>query len=60
MPAPKEIRQLIDRFERNLDDYRSPGYPKAQVRIEFINPLFQCLGWDIDNTQGFAQAYKRV
>jgi len=33
---------------------------EAQVRIEFINPFLTCLGWDIDNKQGFAEAYKDV
>lgn len=29
----------------------------TQVRREFIDPFFKCLGWDIDNTQSFAEAY---
>jgi hypothetical protein len=60
MPAPKEISRLVEQFERNADAYRSPGYLEAQVRIEFINPFFASLGWDIDNRQGFAEAYKDV
>ncbi len=60
MPAPKEISRLVKQFERNADAYRSPGYLEAQVRIEVINPFFACLGWDIDNRQGFAEAYKDV
>jgi hypothetical protein len=60
MPAPKDITRLIDQFERNADAYRSPGYNETQVRREFIDPFFGCLGWDIDNKQGFAEAYKDV
>ncbi|MBI2807447.1 MAG: N-6 DNA methylase [Planctomycetes bacterium] len=60
MSAPREILDLIDRFARNAEDYRSDGYNEAQVRREFIDPFFKCLGWDIDNTQGFAEAYKDV
>jgi predicted type IV restriction endonuclease len=30
------------------------------VRREFIDPLFCALGWDVDNTCGYAQAYKDV
>ncbi|MBM4141596.1 MAG: hypothetical protein FJ242_08995, partial [Nitrospira sp.] len=29
--------------------YLSKGYPEAQVRVDFINPLFKALGWDIEN-----------
>ena len=58
MSAPREIIDLIDRFSRNAESYRSDHYGETQVRIEFINPFFKCLGWDIDNTHGFAEAYK--
>ena len=60
MSAPKEIHKLIERFDRNLDAYRSSKYNEAQVRQEFINPFFNALGWDIYNEQGYAEAYKDV
>ena len=30
------------------------------MRLEFINPFFEELGWDITNKQGHAEAYKDV
>ncbi len=60
MSAPKEIHELIERFDRNLDTYRSGRYNEAQVRQEFINPFFNALGWDVYNKQGYAEAYKDV
>lgn len=60
MPAPQEVIKLIENFERNLDAYRSGKYNETQVRREFIDPFFKALGWDIDNTQGHAEAYKDV
>jgi hypothetical protein len=60
MTAPHEITDLIERFSRNADSYRSGHYGETQVRVEFINPFFKCLGWDIDNNLGFAEAYKDV
>ena len=60
MAAPKDITRLVEQFERNADAYRSPGYNEAQVRVEFIDPFFKCLGWDIDNERGFAEAHKDV
>ncbi len=60
MPAPKEVIELVDRFERNRDSYKSPQYNETQLRREFLDPLFAALGWDVDNKQGFAEAYKDV
>ena len=60
MRAPPLIIELVDRFSRNLDAYRSGQYNETQVRREFIDPFFECLGWDIDNDQGYAEAYKDV
>jgi len=56
----EEIKLLVERFERNLDAYRSGKYKEEQLRLEFINPFFQTLGWDVDNEQGYAEAYKEV
>lgn len=58
--APPAVRDLVARFGRNVEDYRSGRYNETQVRREFIDPFFKCLGWDIDNEQGFAEAYKDV
>jgi type I restriction-modification system DNA methylase subunit len=60
VPAPVKIRDLIALFERNAEDYLSPRYKEEQAKHEFINPFFRELGWDMDNTQGFAEAYKDV
>ncbi len=60
MNAPKEILRLVDQFERNLDSYKSGKYNEAQLRKEFLDPFFKALGWDMDNAQGLAEAYKDV
>ncbi len=60
MPTPKKLLQLCQRFERNLDAYKQGRYKEAQLRKEFIDPLFGLMGWDMDNTQGYAEAYKEV
>lgn len=60
MGAPQEVIDLVERFERNLDQYRSPNYNETQLRREFLDPLFEALGWDVNNRQGYAEAYKDV
>jgi len=58
--APKEVKELVERFERNIETYKRQGYNEAQVRREFIEPFFEALGWDVANKQGYAEPYKDV
>ena len=60
MAAPSEIEKLVERFDRNREQYLSPGYNETELRQEFLNPFFSALGWDIDNRQGYAEPYKDV
>ncbi|MCW5554168.1 MAG: N-6 DNA methylase [Verrucomicrobiae bacterium] len=60
MPAPREILDLVVRFEQQLEAYQSGQYNETQLRREFLDPFFKALGWDTDNVQGFAEAYKDV
>ena len=57
---PPQVLDLIQRFDRNREAYRSPHYNETQVRREFLDPFFKALGWDMDNEQGYAEAYKDV
>jgi hypothetical protein len=45
----EELQSLISKFEKDKNYYLSKGYLEAQVRLDFINPLFNALGWDIEN-----------
>ena len=58
--APDVVLELIDRFDHNRDAYRSGRYNETQVRLEFMPPMFEALGWDVHNKQGYAEAYKDV
>jgi hypothetical protein len=60
MTIPPEVVNLVERFERNLDAYRRPDYKETRVRVEFIDPFFEALGWDVHNVQGHAEQYKDV
>lgn len=50
----------MERFERNHQQYRAASYNETQVRREFLDPFFEALGWDVNNRQGYAEAYKDV
>jgi type I restriction-modification system DNA methylase subunit len=60
MPAPERILRLVEQFSRNYRDYKSRDYSEASVRSEYIDPFFVSLGWDVGNTEGFAENYKEV
>jgi hypothetical protein len=60
MTIPPILTELMERFENNREAYTSARYNEAQTRREFIDPLFRLLGWDMDNTSGYAEAYKDV
>src|SRR5436309_13712919 len=57
---PKQVLELVDLFERNREAYRSPQYNETQLRHQFLDPFFKALGWDVNNEQGYAEAYKDV
>jgi hypothetical protein len=60
MPIPPKVAQLVEQFDRNKAEYRDPAFNEANLRIQFINPMFRALGWDMENEQGHAEAYKEV
>jgi len=60
LTAPPIIAQLIETFDRNLEAYRSPAYNEHQLRVEFLDPFFIALGWDVYNAAGYALQYRDV
>lgn len=60
MSAPRKVLELVERFDADLAHYRSPGYKETEARQEFIDPLFEELGWDIGNRRGAAAAFREV
>lgn len=59
-PLKDEVKRLIDQFKRNYDSYTNLKYNETQLRREFIDPLFESLGWDVTNKNGIAEQYKEV
>jgi hypothetical protein len=54
------VARLVKQFNRNAATYRNPDYNETRARIEFINPLFEALGWDVTNREGNAPQYQEV
>ncbi|NMC60890.1 MAG: hypothetical protein GYA51_16145, partial [Candidatus Methanofastidiosa archaeon] len=54
------MTDLVTRFEEQSGSYTNTSYNETQTRRDFIDPFFKSLGWDIDNEEGYAEAYREV
>lgn len=55
-----KIQELVARFGEQIDSYKQADYNETLTRRDFIDPFFKALGWDVDNSQGYAEAYREV
>ena len=46
------IEQLIHNYQANRNYYLTNKYNETQLRSDFLDPLFELLGWDIKNNEG--------
>jgi predicted type IV restriction endonuclease len=58
--ARQRITDLVTRFEEQSRSYTNTSYNEMQTRRDFIDPFFKSPGWDIDNEEGYAEAYREV
>ncbi len=58
--AFNKVSALVKRFDEHVDYYKRTGFNEHQTRVDYINPFFKALGWDVDNEQGHAEAYREV
>ena len=48
----QQLEKLVNKYELNKKLYERQSYNETELRVEFLNPLFKLLGWDVDNEQG--------
>ena len=58
--AYSQIATLVERFTDQLASYKKADYNETLTRKDFIDPFFTALGWDMNNSQGNAEAYREV
>ena len=46
------IHKLVEKYEADRNIYLTDRYNETQVRSDFLDPLFELLGWDIKNKAG--------
>jgi len=54
------LRELIAKYENDRTQYESNAYNETEVRVDFINPLFEALGWDVNNVKNLPQHLREV
>jgi len=47
--AKQQIQKLVEKYQRVVEAGKIKSYNEAQTRNEFIEPLFEFLGWDMRN-----------
>jgi hypothetical protein len=60
VPLPVSMQQLVDRFVQRQNEYEDSGYLEARLRIDFLNPMFEALGWDVTNKEGHSEGDREV
>lgn len=58
--AQNQLRNLVSIYNRNFDQYQQATYNETQVRVDFVNPFSQLLGWDVLNEAGLPQHLREV
>ncbi len=54
------VTKLVERFDEQYLSYKNQSYNETLTRRDFIDPFFKALGWDMDNENGYAEAYREV
>ncbi|EOV0920122.1 N-6 DNA methylase [Vibrio parahaemolyticus] len=52
MTKKTQLKALVDKYQNDIDFYRSAKYNETQLRTDFLDQLFSILGWDITNAAG--------
>lgn len=56
----RHMTERVRQYASHLDEYKRPAYNETAVRIDFVNPFFKSLGWDVDNEAGLPQHLREV
>lgn len=58
----KEAENLVGRFKKEFSKFTSASssYSEMETRVEFIDPFFELLGWDMVNKRGILNSLKDV
>lgn len=52
MTKQTQLKILVEKYQNDIEYYRSSKYNETQLRTDFLDQLFSILGWDITNSHG--------
>jgi predicted type IV restriction endonuclease len=58
--ARVRVRELVRSFKRNEREYLRTTYNETQARTDFITPLLEAFGWDVQNRKVHPLALREV
>jgi hypothetical protein len=47
--APDALKRLVESFDRHFDSLHTAACNETQLRIDYRDPFFEALGWDVAN-----------
>lgn len=58
----ERLKLLVTQFQKNKDYYHDAknAYNEQSCRDEYISPLLECFGWDVQNAKGKDPQYREV
>ena len=56
----EKMVERVRQYAMRINEYTRSTYNETEVRIEFVNPFFKALGWDVDNEAGLPQHIREV
>ncbi|MEK7324291.1 MAG: TaqI-like C-terminal specificity domain-containing protein, partial [Chloroflexota bacterium] len=54
------LEALVTQFSQHREEYIRASYNESQVRVDFVDPLFEALGWDVRNAGGLGPREREV
>jgi type I restriction-modification system DNA methylase subunit len=56
----KQLAMLVDKYSQQESEYKRADYTESQARVDFVDPFFEALGWDVRNVQRLAWDIREV
>src|SRR5256885_15627014 len=56
------VKELVRKFSENYAEYTrsASAYNETLLRVDFLNPFLEALGWDVENKKGSPQHLREV
>jgi len=60
LKAPNEVETLVANFKLHEETLKHSHYSEISLCTDYLNTLFESLGWDVTNKNGYSESYRDV